>query len=118
MPYIKCPFASCPNFGSYCRRLHAPEEAAPRQVDARKAEYKKAATQLRAAGGDCQINSPVCVRRPVNAHHPYGRTGKNMVRELMLACNPCNQYIEDHPAWAKERGFKKSKHEPNYKRQK
>lgn len=118
MSFNKCPFASCPNFGRYCRRTHDDSEK-QQPVSAETSthhEYKKAAKELKATGGSCQIKSPVCVGGPIHPHHPYGRIGKNMVRELIPSCNPCNQYIEDHPEWARARGFKKSKHEPNYKR--
>ncbi len=71
-------------------------------------------------GDECLIKSPVCIRRPAYPHHIRGRIGKNYTnkKELIPACNPCNLWVEEHPAIAEKLGFKKSKHLPNYKREK
>jgi len=133
MSYLKCPYSDCPNFGRFCRRLHSgdkdkPEEEEkpyriPKESTTRKAEkkvYKKVSKELKSKEDDCQIKSPVCVNRPTYPHHIVGRIGKNYTdkKKMIRACNPCNTYIEDNPTWAKKLGFKKSKHEINYKREK
>jgi hypothetical protein len=120
MSYLRCPFRSCPNFDRFCRRIHVPEEKEAKEVDEKKKEYKKVSKELKATGDNCQIKSPVCINRPTYPHHVKGRIGKQLTnkKDLLRACNPCNTYIEDHPVWAKALGFKKSKHEANYKREK
>jgi hypothetical protein len=134
MPYDSCPYTGCPNFGRYCRRLHASDEKEPpkeqkryhipKESATRKREkkvYKQAGKEMKATlGGECLIKSPECIGRPVYPHHIRGRAGKQYIdkKELMPACNPCNGWVERHPALAKKLGFKKSKHVPDYKREK
>jgi hypothetical protein len=68
----------------------------------------------------CQVASPVCIKNPTFSHHKQGRTGKNATdkKKIIQCCNPCNEYLESHPEFAKAHGLKISKHEPNYKREK
>ena len=68
----------------------------------------------------CQVKSPVCVGSPVRSHHIEGRIGKKMTNpdKIILACDPCNGYIEANSQWAIDNAFKESKHDKNYKRSK
>ena len=130
MSQVNCQVKDCPNFGGYARRCghtgkpaeekpyQIPKESATRKTE--KKVYKKVSKELKSKEDDCQIKSPVCVNRPTYPHHIRGRVGKRLTdkKELLRACNPCNTYIEDNPAWAKKLGFKKSKHDVNYKREK
>lgn len=68
----------------------------------------------------CQVKSPVCIGSPVRSHHVAGRIGKRMTDpdKIILACDPCNGLIESQDQWARDNGFKVSKHEKNYQRNK
>ena len=59
----------------------------------------------------CAINSPVCTGLAQAPEHTKGRVGKNLTdkKYLLPACNPCNGYLSDHPAWARENGFAHSR---------
>lgn len=72
-------------------------------------------------GDKCMVKSPVCIGHPCYLQHNRGRIGDDNLtnpENIILSCNPCNTFIEDNPQWAKERGFKLTKHEVNYKRKK
>lgn len=60
----------------------------------------------------CEIQSPVCTRIATVLNHDEGREGDNLLdkSKMTKCCPPCNNYIESHHAWAKERGFKASRH--------
>lgn len=60
----------------------------------------------------CEIQSPVCTRIATVLNHNQGRDGDNLLDKSKLSkcCPPCNDYIEKHHAWAKERGFKDQRH--------
>ena len=135
MSQVNCQVKGCPNFGRYCRRLHPSDKAKltieqpekpyriPKESATRKQEnktYKKVSKELKSKEDDCQIKSPVCINRPTYPHHIRGRIGKKYTdkKEMIRACNPCNGWVESHPALAEKLGFKKSKHEVNYKREK
>lgn len=83
-------------------------------------EVSKINKKQREKNPTCQICSPVCVKTPTFSHHVQGRNGANATDEskIIQACNPCNEYVESHPEFAIAHGFKISKHEPNYKREK
>lgn len=59
----------------------------------------------------CLIKSPVCTGRTDAPHHPEGRLGSKLtdLENCIPSCNPCNLYVEVHDAWAREKGFKRSR---------
>lgn len=62
----------------------------------------------------CEINSPVCTYYATCGHHVAGRIGKNLLDKSknIPACYPCNLYVEENDAWARDNGFKTSKFTP------
>jgi hypothetical protein len=77
-----------------------------------KAELKKLYPLFLKVHPKCEINSPECTGTATCIHHTEGR-GKNEVQNQgtwKASCTRCNGYVEDHHAWAEERGFKKSRH--------
>ena len=76
------------------------------------ATYKEASAEFRKRNPSCAINSPECTKNTQGVHHMKGKqTVDRLLDETfwMPACNRCNNYIEIHDAWARERGFKLSK---------
>lgn len=65
-------------------------------------EYKRVSKELNSRSGNCEIKSPVCTGKSEGLDHAKGRVGKNFIdkKYLKRACNACNQYCSDHPAWA------------------
>ena len=130
MPVKLCDIKGCPFEGRYCRNHYPgdkPKEKAPiaKLSDKRKKierkEYQPAANAVKRSGDKaCQVMSPVCIKSPVRPHHLAGRDGKNLtdLNRMIRCCDPCNIYIERHSTWAKNHGFKISKHEKNYQRTK
>lgn len=75
--------------------------------------YIPIATKFKNENPLCKINSPVCTKFTQGVHHPKGRGIYLLAVNLFIpACNPCNDYCEDHHAWAVENGFKESKFTP------
>lgn len=60
----------------------------------------------------CEIQSPVCTRIATVVNHNQGRDGDNLLdkSKMTRCCPPCNDYIEAHHDWARERGFKVQRH--------
>lgn len=60
----------------------------------------------------CEIQSPVCTRIATVLNHNEGREGDNLLdkSKMTKCCPPCNDYIEAHHEWARERGFKALRH--------
>lgn len=77
----------------------------------RKQENKELKKIAKSKGELCQINSPECTGKSQGTHHLVKRSPKNLLdpANILLACNPCNSYIESHVTWAKEKGFTKTK---------
>lgn len=61
---------------------------------------------------ECEIKSPVCTGQSTCVHHTAGRGMENLMdmNTWEAACDPCNLYVEEHDAWARENGHKISKH--------
>lgn len=58
--------------------------------------------------GRCEVCSPVCWGTADHAHELKKRShGGSIVdpSNMILCCNQCNDYIEDHPLWAIEQGW-------------
>ncbi len=76
-------------------------------------------------GKQCGIRSPVCTGKAQGWNHAGG---KETIEKLLdvengqPACNACNSYIEQHHAWAVEKGFRTkrntatTRYENTYKR--
>jgi hypothetical protein len=130
-----CAENGCPNYGRYCRSpfhtkktvVNAPppekeKKPIPKESAERKEQnkvYKKVKKELNLEQPSCQIMiKDVCEGTPVHPQHIKGRTGKNFTdKESMInSCNPCNRWIMEHPALAKELGFEKSRLEMSEKR--
>jgi len=61
---------------------------------------------------ECGIKSPVCTFFATAVNHDAGRVGEQLLKEedMTPCCQPCNDFIESHHAWAEARGFKKRRH--------
>lgn len=75
-------------------------------------EYSKISKAFLAEHEMCEIQSPECTGKATEIHHTKGRIGALLIdtKYFMASCSCCNQYVEKHDAWARENGFKKSKH--------
>lgn len=77
-------------------------------------EYEPAKKEVKKEKGNvCLVNSPVCIKEPVRIHHLKGKSSRELLSDkkyMLPCCDPCNGYIESHTAWAKQNGFKLSKH--------
>lgn len=119
MPKI-CEQPGCTNYvfgGGYCtghqykRRKAKPIAKFSEKRKKVNAVYYKMARIFKKQYPVCAINSPHCKGITQGVHHTRGRGKYLLVIETWLpACNPCNDYIEAHDAWAREKGFKKSKY--------
>lgn len=58
----------------------------------------------------CEIRSPECTNKATCVHHVRGR-GKYFLTMAYwkASCIACNNYVEQHDAWARENGFKESR---------
>ena len=65
----------------------------------------------------CEIRSPVCTYFATVVNHNAGRVGDQALKkeDMTRCCPPCNDYIESHHEWARERGFKVRRHGPKNK---
>ena len=81
-------------------------------------EYIAFSQELRASVGRCQIGwDSVCTGQPDGIHHVIKRSAGGALfpseaadkqgQVFMVACNPCNTAVEDHPKEARERGLSK-----------
>jgi len=70
----------------------------------------------------CDIRSPVCWGKAQAWHEAIKRSAGGEItpslkaleqgQKFFAACNACNDFCEQHPAWAKESGFVISGHKP------
>lgn len=60
----------------------------------------------------CEIGSPVCSGQPECVHHEEGRGIKVILDQSKwkASCGPCNSWVENKDADAREQGHKKSRH--------
>ena len=63
----------------------------------------------------CAIQSPECTFKATAVHHTRGRGVKEVLDQStwLPCCSACNGYVEANDAWAREHGFKKSRHQKN-----
>lgn len=60
-------------------------------------------------GPVCELQTPTCAGMADAAHELVGRAqGGSLVdvRNMLLACNPCNGWVEDNPRMARLLGLK------------
>lgn len=126
----KCLFPGCPRYGQkngYCvahSRVYAsgvavsmPKET--NKVSDKMKEIKKALKSLYPAflksRPVCRIKSPVCTHKADVVHHDSGRGADKILDQStwVECCAACNSYVEQHDNWAREKGFKKSRHQKN-----
>lgn len=52
-----------------------------------------------------------CKKPAGEIHHMRGRSGKQLlvVDDFMAVCRECHRYIEEHPDWAKAKGYSRSR---------
>ena len=55
----------------------------------------------------CRIKSPVCTHKATGYHHAQKTSplNRNVKKNKIPSCDPCNGYIETHKEWAKVNGF-------------
>src|SRR5687768_4799524 len=78
-------------------------------------EYFKRSRIFRKANPLCAIKAEGCSKLTEGVHHMRGKENLEKLMDenyWLPACNRCNNYCESHSAWARENGFKLSKHEP------
>lgn len=86
-----------------------PLKSAKRKIQDRK-YIKKVKAQVE-KDNRCKIKSPVCTGFMQGFDHIQKRSPLNVLEDknLLPACNACNQYKEQHPKWARDNGFDISK---------
>lgn len=84
-----------------------------RKMKAMIVELRKAVAAFLQEPGNqvCHILSPVCTRVATTVNHRRGRIGSLLLdrRWFQACCAACNNYIEQHDAWAREHGHKLSR---------
>lgn len=120
-----CTVKGCLNEGRYCR-LHLTgsykePKAIAKESDKRKPlnrEYKAYVKELLKVRSMCEIKAPGCTGEAQGGHHKAGRIGELLIdpKFIIPACNHCNSYVEKNDAWARQNGFKLSKHSPHLKK--
>lgn len=125
MKHHLCTVKGCIFYGKYCR-IHLDgsiKEAKPikqfskkREAVQRK-EYRPLVSEVLKEHPHCKVKSPVCTGMAEGLHHLQGREGDNLTdkRLVIPACNMCQLFIEENSLWARNNGFKISRH-ANYKR--
>jgi 5-methylcytosine-specific restriction endonuclease McrA len=86
-----------------------------RPISAKRAKRYAAARRLNAAlkrrsGGRCELAvSPDCRGRFEHAHHVLSQAqgGKDTMENCMASCDPCNDWVVDHPTEAARLGLHK-----------
>lgn len=126
MKQTNCEVRGCRNEARYCRlhitgSIKTPKPVAHRSKklsEVMKKEYVPQVKEMVEKGTACSVNSPVCTKKAQGFHHPAGRIGKELLSKKKIpCCNPCNVFMEQNDLWARNHGFKVSRH-ANYKREK
>lgn len=87
-------------------------KASAKQKDIKKELAKQYGIFLAKPGNDkCKVQSPECIGSATTIHHRNGRLEEFLFDQnsWMAVCVRCNGYVEEHDAWAREKGFKESK---------
>ena len=97
--------------------MAAPIRRVAKHKLAEQREYKAWARDFCEANPRCEIHSKLCTTHTQGVHHVIKRSAGGARMPGLLAteqgqvfvpaCNRCNGYVEDHPAWARENGFTK-----------
>lgn len=73
-------------------------------------EYERTKRETR--GQPCQIVSPVCTGYAEHLHEPLSRGRAGGIEAALRdgprplpACDRCNEYVSEHPVWAREKGL-------------
>lgn len=85
-----------------------------KQVSAKKAKqdvvYSKLRKDYLSAHPFCQAKLPECTLTATDIHHKKGRGKYYLITTTwMSACRSCHEWIETHPAEAKELGFSETR---------
>jgi hypothetical protein len=134
---MTCEFPGCkshPQKNGYCigHRIYAStqvEKEKPKQIAKRSEKMKETMKSLKKEyalylaqpeNKYCQLKMHGCTKVATAVHHTKGREGANLTDQntWMPSCSHCNLMTEEKDAEAREKGVKKSKHTPNYKRSK
>jgi hypothetical protein len=131
MPINKniCTTKGCLYYGSYCRiHIQGVEKKktyikplSDKRARIQRQEYIPLVKMKLSANAKCAVQSPACTKVAQGLHHVAGKeNAKKLVdsKNVVPCCNACNTYIESNTSWAKQNGWKESKHKPNYKREK
>jgi len=86
-----------------------PKESKKRAAENRK--YRKEVGKELESDPRCHINSPLCTGLAQGMNHKQKRSPKNLSLKSNLtnACNACNGYVENNPAWAAANGHQVSR---------
>lgn len=66
--------------------------------------YNKIVNEMISENPDCEIKSPVCIGKAQGLDHTQKRSPSNLLnrKNLKRSCNPCQDFKEKFPGWAKE----------------
>lgn len=81
-----------------------------KKLAAKERDYAKIVREMMAESRQCELRTPDCIGTAQGLHHMKGR-GVHLLNKKFLkrACNPCNSYVERHPAYALEHGLSVSR---------
>lgn len=98
-------------------RIKRQTKRIPKVSSGRKAEneiyFPEREAFLKEGDGKCELKTPVCLKEATCIHHTEGKVGADYLdkSKWMRSCHPCNNWVEQNSAKAKELGLKKA----NYK---
>lgn len=101
-----CTVPDCRDFGKYCRQHLADEETATKASDK---EYLKVRAEFLKVHKVCQFGT--CTKLATEVHHKKGRGKryKTDPKTFMAVCSGHHKFIEQHPHFAKEKGYSESR---------
>ncbi len=72
-------------------------------------EYRVVRLEFLMSHKVCQVEA--CNNKATDIHHMRGRTGERLLdkSDFLAVCRSCHTYIEEHPAWAKAKGYSRSR---------
>lgn len=72
-------------------------------------EYKVQRIEYLRKHKKCEVND--CIEAATDVHHMRGRSGAqlNVEADFLATCRECHVYIEDHPDWARAKGYTRSR---------
>ena len=74
-------------------------------------EYGKKRIAYLTAHQVCEVRHAGCMYEATDIHHKAGRVGDLLTDEryFLAVCRKCHNHVEEHPAWAKEKGYSLSR---------